>query len=70
MSAAATSRVPPAPATVSEPSQARNTVGRSEAGSPWTSEPPMVPRLRTCWSAMSAVAWPTGPSSALPCMSA
>src|SRR3954464_12085070 len=51
---------------VTVPSSARNTVGRSEAGSPWTIEPPIVPRLRTCWSAMSDAALETAPRPALP----
>ena len=43
--AAATSRlVPPAPLRTSVPPRARTTAGRSEAGSPWAMEPPMVPR--------------------------
>ena len=48
-SAAAMSRVaPPAPVATSVASSAKRTAGRSAAGSEWASEPPMVPRLRTC----------------------
>ena len=42
------------PARPPTPSAASSTAGRSEAGSPWASEPPIVPRWRTCWSAIVA----------------
>ena len=35
----------------------------SEAGSPWATEPPSVPRLRTCWSAIVAAACAARPRS-------
>ena len=37
--------------------------GRSDAASPWASEPPMVPRLRTCMSAIVAATAETTPRS-------
>ena len=42
-------RVPEGPVTTIV-ARASATAGRSEAGSPWASEPPIVPRLRTCGS--------------------
>ena len=63
MSAAAIVRCPPLPCAVIWPSTASTTAGRSEAGSPWASEPPIVPRLRTCWSAISDAARLATPSS-------
>ena len=35
----------------------------SEAGSPWAIEPPIVPRLRTCWSAMVSATIAASPMS-------
>ncbi len=55
-SAAAISRSPPLPRATTEPSQASSTAGMSDAGSPWASVPPIVPMLRTCWSAIVAAA--------------
>ena len=52
-SAAAISRSPLGPwHATTEPSSASSTAGRSDAGSPWASEPPIVPRWRTCGSAI------------------
>ena len=49
------------PRATTEPSSASSTAGRSEAGSPWASVPPIVPRLRTCWSAIVAAALAASP---------
>ena len=57
------SREPPPPVTDTDPSVASRTAGMSEAGSPWASEPPSVPRLRTCWSAIVAATIEARPRS-------
>ena len=44
---------PSAPTTSISASSASSTAGRSEAGSPCASEPPIVPRCRTCGSPIS-----------------
>jgi hypothetical protein len=36
----------------------------SDAGSPWATEPPIVPRLRTCGSAIVAATVAAKPTSA------
>ena len=41
------SRVPFGPCATITASSVRQIVGRSDAGSPWASEPPMVPQWRT-----------------------
>ena len=46
-SAAAISRRPFGPCATSVPPRARTAAGRSDAGSPWASVPPRVPRCRT-----------------------
>ena len=46
---------------VTEPSAASSTAGRSDAGSPCASVPPIVPMLRTCWSAIVAAAADVSP---------
>ena len=53
-SSAAISRSPPGPRTTSVPRSASSAAGRSEAGSPWAIEPPIVPRWRTWGSPI----WP------------
>ena len=50
-------RSPPGPRATIVPPSASTTAGRSDAGSPWASEPPSVPRCRTCGS-------PTSPAAA------
>ena len=49
-SAAGTVRSPAGPAITSSAPSARITAGKSEAGSQWASDPPIVPRWRTCGS--------------------
>ena len=49
-------RSPPGPATPTSAPSAVITEPRSPAGSAWASEPPVVPRLRTSGSAMTAAA--------------
>ncbi len=61
MSAAATTRWPLSPRTVTDPSAASSTAGMSDAGSPCASVPPSVPRLRTCGSAIVAAAADASP---------
>ena len=46
----------PGPATVIVPPSASTAAGRSDAGSPWASEPPSVPRWRTCGSPTGSAA--------------
>ena len=55
-SAAGMLRSPPSAVTAIVASSARNTVGRSEAGSACATLPPMVPRLRTAGSPISPAA--------------
>ena len=57
-SSAAITRSPPLPRTTMLPRSASTTAGRSDAGSPCASDPPSVPRWRTCGS-------PTSPAAAL-----
>src|SRR5947207_2549564 len=52
--AAATVRSPPGPWTKNVASSARSRAGRSDAGSPWETDPPIVPRCRTWLSPTSA----------------
>ena len=66
-SVAATVRSPFGPRSVTSPSLARSTAGRSDAGSPCETDPPIVPRLRTCWSAMVAAAFAASPRSGVSC---
>ncbi len=47
-------RSPPGPRATSSASSVSRIVPRSEAGSPWATEPPIVPRWRTCGSPISA----------------
>src|SRR3954452_2212173 len=49
-------RIPPAPATTNVASSARSTAGMSPAGSPWATEPPIVPTWRTAGSPICAAA--------------
>ncbi len=49
-SPASTVRCPPVPRTTNTASQAISAAGRSAAASPCTTDPPMVPRWRTCRS--------------------
>ncbi len=58
----AISLVPDGPLATSVASSA--TAGRSEAGSPCASEPPIVPRCRTCGSPTRPAAWASNGSSA------
>ena len=67
--AAAISRSPFGPRAITEPSSASSTAGMSDAGSPWASEPPIVPRLRTCWSAISRATVAMRPRSSRTCSS-
>jgi hypothetical protein len=53
---AGTVRSPPLPRITSSPPRASTTVGRSPAGSACASEPPIVPRWRTCGSPISPAA--------------
>src|SRR3954463_11024253 len=63
-------RSPPLAArAVTEPSLAGSTAGRSLAGPPCASVPPIVPRLRTCWSAICFAAVEARPISSLSCSS-
>ena len=55
--AAATVRTPSRPAMSISPSSASTTAGRSDAGSPCASEPPIVPRCRTCGSPIRPAAY-------------
>src|SRR5581483_6210461 len=57
-STAAISRSPPpGPRATTQPPSASTTDGRSDAGSPWASVPPSVPRCRTCGSPTCDAAW-------------
>ena len=49
-SLAAITRSPLPPSATNEASRASSVAGRSDAGSAWATEPPMVPRWRTCGS--------------------
>ena len=51
-SLAATEREPSLLVNVTSAPRASSAAGQSAAGSPWTTLPPMVPRLRTCGSPM------------------
>ena len=56
-SPAAMTRSPPGPLATMDPPSASTVAGRSEAGSLWAIEPPMVPRWRTCGSPTCEAAW-------------
>ena len=56
-SAASISRLPPGPSATRVPPRASTAAGRSEAGSAWASEPPMVPRWRTAGSPTIEATW-------------